>query len=794
MKRNTFKKITAVLLSVALLFSLCFAVLSIYSGGIDYSIDEALFDAAKGSNVTKIYYDESGKASSISEYEPKLYEELCASETRKVWARYDDISDSVKNGFVAMEDREFFSHSGVNLKRTFAATLNYIFHFGSNFGGSTITQQVIKNISGDNERTARRKINEIFRALHIEYSHSKTEILEVYMNIVDMGEGVTGISEAAEVYFGKSAGALDYSEAALLVGIANAPSKYNPYRNPEAAREKRNRVLFSLKECGFIDEEYYNIAISLPLNLKARKENKNEVLSWFSETVCFDAALALSTERGISMSVAKKLVETGGVHIYSTVSPRVQKTIESYFYDKNNLPRAVSGGLEFSFVVSDGKSGKLLGIVGSGREKAANKLLNYALVPNPPASTLKPLALYAPLIEEGKITWSTVFDDVPLEFKIGESGEALPYPKNSPDVYDGLICTKDALMQSKNTVAIKLYSLLGKEKIYKSLKENFGFDTLVKSEKSEGGKIISDLAPSPLALGQLTHGVSLRKMTEAYNCLANEGNLPKSYSFLAVFDKDMELLIETRSENKTVFSKETARIVTKMLQSVVDSGTAKRITLKEIVDTAGKTGTSGGDRDRWFIGYTPYYTAGIWCGYGKEKMSIGALEVSHVEIWDKIMTQLHSDIEKNGEPLGFSVEGLEKCAFCLDSGALVSDSCLLDPRGSRIAYGYFKRGTAPKKNCERHVICKYDALSEGVATENCEETNLVDIALIEILDRSFPVEITVTDAEYVYRPLSNDTTPGDSYDVPFFINMLCEGEYVGRGRRRKQFNSSCYIH
>lgn len=790
--KKFYKKIIAVLILVALLFVLFVLFVFSYSSSRDYSFDEALFRSAHSSNVTKIYYDKGGNLLNMNSYEAALYEEICLDFGKKPWFSYDEISDTVKNCFISMEDRDFFEHNGVNFKRSIAAFFNYFLHFGRDFGGSTITQQLIKNISGDNERSFKRKFDEMLRAVHIEYSHSKEEIFELYMNVIDMSEGVVGVGGASELYFGKDPSELDYSEAALLVGIANAPSKYNPYNHPEAALEKRNRVLYSLKECGYLKENEYEALKAKELGIIPRNNSKKSSLSWFAETLCSELVDDLSCELEINRSLASKLVFSGGLNIYSTVSPFVQSTLEEYFENNAALFEAKEGNVEFSFVVSDSKSGNLLGVIGSTGVKNADRVLNYATVNNTPGSVLKPLALYAPLIDSGDISWSTVFDDVPLDFIKSDSGDYRLFPKNSPDVYDGLICVGDALKYSKNTVAVRLYSMLGKERIFNDLKEKFGFDELIYKEYDKNGKILSDLAPSPLALGQLTKGVSLRKMTESYNVLANDGVLFKGRSYLSVYDSTGNPLIIKNDVGKRVFSSETSKIMTKMLEGVVDSGTAKRINLKNIVDTAGKTGTSGGDKDRWFVGYTPYYTAGVWCGSKGEKQSLGVLPISHLAVWDEIMTRLHGNIE--GELSSFDTNGIQRLSFCMDSGEMFSDKCLLDPRGSRMAMGYFSSKNVPDGLCTRHIICQYDSLSGGIANGGCYEEDIIDISLVEINDRSFPCEITVTDAEYVYRKPEEGIPLGDSYDIPFFYYAIPEGEFVGKSKGRKQYNSSCYIH
>ena len=787
-------KILMILAIAALVLSLIiFSALVIYSKTLDYSMDESLFSAAKSSSVTKLYYDSENGAKSLDSYSPTVYEEIYGV-TRKEWVSYAEISENLKNAFISMEDRRFFEHSGIDVIRTFGALLNYILHFKGNFGGSTITQQVVKNISGDNERSVKRKLNELFRAYHMEKLHSKEEIFETYLNIVELGDGIIGVGEAAEYYYGKDVKDLNIEEAATLVGMANAPTKYNPYNNPDLCREKRNRVLYSLFECGFINKDEYEISKASELSVNPRESKDNHIYSWFSETVIEDASQMLAEKLGVSPGVARKLLICGGYRIYTTVSPKIQETVEKYFENKENFPRAVSTGLEFSMVVSEPESGNLLATVGGVGKKSGNRILNYAETNITPGSTLKPLALYAPLLDSKKINWATVFDDVPVSFERSGTSLALPFPKNSPDVYDGLTTVKDAVRLSKNTVAVRLYSLLGAESIYKNLYENFGFTSLVRSEKRKDGSVLSDLSESPLALGQLTRGVTLRCLTEAYNVFPNEGELPCGRSFIAVFDSFGNLVLENNSESKRVFSSESARIMNKLLENVVEDGTAKSITLGELVDTAGKTGTSGGGKDKLFVGYTPYFTAGIWCGYKGTKRPVVFEGKTHLDIWNDISKKIYETYSYHEDERHFSAESLKYLPYCKDSGEIFSDICALDVRGDRMEWGYFTSDNLPLKECTRHVLVRYDELTEGIAGDLCPEENLKEIALVKIEDRSFPYEIEVTDAEYSAREFDKIFEYPRSFSVPYFYEALPEGEYAGKSKGKKQFNSPCYIH
>ncbi len=792
-KRSFLAKVSLVLIFISLLGMLSVAAAYIYvSKNIDYSADEVLFSSNKGSGATAFYYD---KTNGEASYEPALLSIYKGAGVKKQWKSYENIGDNLKSAFIATEDRDFFKHRGVDFKRTALAFLNSFIHFKPKFGASTITQQVIKNISGDREQTFSRKLSEIFRAIHLENVHTKEEIFEVYMNIAPMGDGILGVGMASEYYFGKEPSELSYGEAATLVGITNAPAIYNPRINPDKSLKKRNNVLYAMLDFGVITEEEYNESVSRDMLLADYQPGDTSVDSWFIETLLSDLTTDLSARRGMSENAARVLIMNGGLSVYTTANPEIQKTLEEYFENQNNFPEAVKLGLNYSMVVADSKNGNLLGIVGGVGRKNGNRLLNHATVPHTPGSALKPIALYAPLINEKRVNWATTFDDVPVYFNEDKNGNYTPYPKNYPAVYDGLITLDNALRVSKNTVAVRLYELLGKEKIFNSLKVDFGFSSLVDGEKDKNGRKLTDKALAPLALGQMTYGVTLRDLTQAYTVFPSDGVLSHSRSYTKVFDSEGRLLLENEPQTKRIYTKECARIMNRLLMRVTDSGTAKIITLGDVVDTAGKTGTSGNDIDRLFIGYTPYYTAGIWCGYNKNSQSVGAQSISHLEIWDGVMNKIHNQLFKNEDYIeGFSVGGLEYLPYCKDSGELYSENCLLDPRSSRLEYGYFTADNKPSKKCDRHVICYYDSVTGGVAADGCPDENLIEIALLDISDRSFPTEVVVVDAEYVWRRLEKGDRLGDTFDVPYFVYTLDEGEFVGRGKKKKQYNSSCYIH
>ena len=657
---------------------------------VDYTVDEELFRKAAEESTT--YYYAYNRDNELVEVWKSF------SNGRREWVSISDVNEVLVKGFLAVEDRQFYSHKGINLKRTVAAIANYILKFRDAFGASTITQQVVKNISGDNETTVKRKVNELLRAVHLERNHSKEEILELYLNIVPMSENMYGVSVASEAYFGKESSDLTVAESATIIGITNAPALYSPYSNPESCLIKRNRVLAIMRETGIITDAEYSEAVSSPLGVNTHPQLPG-ISSWFIETAHQEIVNDLTQKYSISEPAAKLMLN--GARIVLTMVPEIQDILDDFFSDTTNLSEKFNDGLNYSMVVSDPKTGNLLGIVGNGGEKKGERLYNYATAPITPGSTIKPLSIYAPLIDSAKINWTTIVSDTPVRYQ-NTSEEVVPYPKNTPDVYEGDITVADALKKSKNTVAVRLLQEYGIDNAFKLLNQAFKFNLSDKFVRADG-TVITDRSEAPLALGQLTQGVSLKKLTESYNVFPNEGILAVGGSYYGVFDRNGNTVIEKNHEERAIFRSDTSKIVNQLLSNVVKDGTARQITLKESVDTAGKTGTSGKDRDRLFIGYTPYYTAGIWCGFSNGK-AIGNNIPNHLNIWDEVMKRIHNKMvfDKYSESTeSFDISGLVVQPYCSSSGGSPNEYCELDDEAI-IEYGYYSTRDMLNKECDKH--------------------------------------------------------------------------------------------
>ena len=770
--------VAAFLLSAATLFGAAFFI---YAKNIDASLD---FDALMSSHgLTSVMYkiDESG-----NEIESVR---LHGSENR-IWADLDVIPPHVIDAFVSIEDHRFFEHSGVDLKRTVGAALNFFGSKESSYGGSTITQQLIKNLTDDDSVSVKRKLIEIVRALKLEKNTSKNDILEAYLNTVYLSNGVYGVETAAEYFFSKHISDVTLTEAASLAAILKYPYKYDPVRHPENNAARRDIVLARMYELGKISEEEYRAAVSKPLTLNIDKSKTSyKTLSWFEETVIDDVARDLVEKYGYDKKTANDLIFSGGLKIVTTENEKIQHSLEKIYENERNFPTSgVLTAPQSTAMIVDSHTGALLAIVGARGEKTANRTLNYATrLTRSPGSVVKPLSIYAPALDNGLITWASVFDDVPVTFEKTDDGYTM-WPLNNPRVYSGLVNVNHALETSINTVSVKILRLLGAKNSFDFLRR-LGITTLVESRRTSDGKYVSDIGDAPLALGAVTNGCTLYQLCGAYTVLSDGGEYQKIHSYTKVYDRNGNVILENTGSGERLISEESADIMTRMLENVVTHGTAKGMNISKNVAVAGKTGTSGADRDRWFIGYTPDFICGVWYGYVDNR------EIGHYAknpactMFDKVMSEVYSIYPERRSNKFKTSDNVVPCIYCCDSGKKPCDVCALDPRGNRTEIGYFVRGTEPQSECDAHVAVDYDAEHGGVVCGiHSAFENTKKVALVKNYSRSFPCPVTITDAEYTYRFLSPLDAPSDSDGEAYYQSLEKDGEYFGTSNTNSAFN------
>ena len=557
---------------------------------------------------------------------------LQSSEFRR-WVNYDDIPQHMINALVAIEDHRFFRHNGVDWYRTAGAFMNMFLSMRDTFGGSTITQQLIKNLTNEDDVTVQRKLQEIFRAIEYERQHSKEEILELYLNLVYFGHGCYGIGAAANYYFGKEASALTLAESAAIVGITNNPSLYSPYADREANKERQEDILYRMYELGYIvTEQEYRRAVAERLNFKRGDDAEIEqiIYTWFEETVIRDVIQDIINEKGYSETVARGWLYNRGLRIIATIDPRIQKIVDNVYTDVDSLP-AISGSsqqIQSGIIIADPYTGEVKALSGGVGNKTRNMLLNRAtMTRRPPGSSLKPISAYAPAMDKGILTPTTVYED---SASVRLNGTTW-MPQNADRGYSGWVDVRTAIRLSLNTIPAVVVDQLGTAASYSFMKDSLGFDLHPADE---------DYAP--LAAGQLTNGATVREMASGFTIFPNSGERVELHTYRVIYDAEGAVFLDNGTKSNRAISEETAYWMTDLLRDAATNGTGSEANLG-FMTTAGKTGTSTDSKDRWFVGFTPYYVCAVWMGYDMPA-SMRVTGNPSAQIWKRIMTPVHEGL------------------------------------------------------------------------------------------------------------------------------------------------------
>ncbi len=773
---------------------------------IEKHVDESLFTLVGADSSTALYYyDFTDRANGEGEA-VKITDAGLSGNYRCIYVDYSEIPQQLIDAFVSIEDKRFWKHSGVDWTRTASAGINYFLKFNKNYGGSTITQQLVKNVTDQDDYSFQRKIQEIFWALDLETKMDKTEIIGLYLNIINLSGGCYGVQTAANYYFSKDVSELSLGECAVIAAITNNPSYYDPIRNPDNNKSRRNLILREMYDQGYISEEEYLQTKEEEIVLVVNEAMKqNTINSWYTDMVVEDVINDLVLQKGYSRTMASLMIYTGGLDIYTAMDPDVQRVVEEYYAQVSHFGNVSQNGEtpQSSLIVIDPATGDILGVAGAIGEKNANRIQNFATQTLRPAgSVIKPLSVYAPALEKGIINWATVYDDVPVNFgkynldpNKGDIVEPIPWPQNSDRIYRGLTNVNYALEHSINTVAVKILEDVGRDASFDFLYSKLHMSDLICRKQLENGTVITDNDYAALALGQFNYGVTVKETTAAYTIFADDGIYHAPRSYYKVTDENGSVILEQAYSGEIVLREETANLMTMMLENVVNQGTAKEITLKKDIDSAGKTGTTQNNCDRWFIGYTPYLICGVWYGYEYPKPLTGISGNPCVQIWDEVMTILHEKYltDAGNEPQKFKIhENIVECEYCADSGKLVTEACRKDARGNRSETGYFERGSEPNEYCDCHLLVNYDAKTGGIMAERCSKSDIVQVGMIRVT-RRFPMQIYVSDAQYVWQDIGN-TMPETSPELPFYNNLLGQNEYSGISRGGVQFNRYCREH
>ncbi len=697
----------------------------------------------------------------------------------RTWVKYEDIPKNLVHACIAIEDKRFMEHHGVDWYTTMKACVKMFLGSGS-AGGSTITQQLVKNVTGNRDVTVRRKLSEMYSALQMEKEYSKEEIMEWYLNVIALGENCEGVQSASQVYFGKDVSELDLAQCASLIGITNNPSIYDPYINPEKNKERQEIILGEMLSQGYITQVQYDEAKAEELVFVRKSADSDngdeEYYSYFEDQVIRDVVHDLCEKTGYDYEIVYKMVMTGGYQIYSTYNPDAQAAVDAVYEDLSQIPETASSQqLQSGIVIIDNQTGDIVAMAGGVGKKEGSLTLNRAAQSLlSPGSTIKPVSVYAPAIELGLITPATVYDDTPYSFTDNSY-----WPKNSDSTYRGLVSINEAMMESLNTVPVKLVAEMTPEYCYQFAKEKMGLSTLVSDYVTSSGEVRSDVNLAPMALGGLTNGVTVRAMAAAYAAFADEGVYREARTYTKVTDASgKNVILDNTQDSYPAMKDMTAWYITDMLTNTVEYGTGYGAKLENMT-VAGKTGTTTSDFDRWFAGYTPYYTGVVWCGYDDpEEVVLTNSETNPaVVLWQKVMSTLHEGLANKEFAKPTNVV---ECTVCRDSGKLVTDACKEDPRGNRAVKVRLSLYDVPTENCDVHTEVEICDASGHVANEYCA---LVDgntthkVGLLNIT-RAFPTAgIVVLDQSYV--------VPSD--DLP-------AGYYAAVSPDVDAINVPCYIH
>lgn len=649
---------------------------------------------------------------------------------RKVIA-LEDMGKYTANAYVSIEDKRFYDHSGVDILRTAKATLSYILHRGSSDvgGGSTITQQLVKNLMKDKADTGtagmERKIREMSRAYHIENMLDKNQILEKYLNIIFVGgNDYHGIEYGAQYYFAKSAKDLDLAESAFMAGINNAPNMYSPYNeendHSELIKKRTKMVLDAMKDQNRISdnaeeaEKLYNEAVEKVEKGLPFKQGKIEIgsTSYFVKVAVDDVAEDLAEEKDIDFDEAKSMISSGGYKLYTTQVSSIQNTLikemakDTYVAkktytekDENGKNKKVTTRTNAGMTIIEHSTGKVVALAGDLQQDSGGTYTNYATVTRrQTGSSIKPLANVAPGLEEKVITAATVYDDTPTTWGNYK-------PKNVGSYY-GLCTVRKSIERSSNIVNLKIMTNVGIDKSVEYLND-FGLTTYEKGKE--------DL---PLAIGGVSHSSSTVQMAAAYAALANGGEYIEPTFYTALKDSDGKTILEPKQEKRRVISKANAFIISDILTDVVTGaeGTASPCAISGM-DVAAKTGTTDYADNKWLCGYTPYYAAATWYGFGagagSSSWTVPSSKVNSARsIWANVMKSIHKDLKKARFE---KPDDVVTAKICRQSGKLATSEC-------KSTYTeYFAKGTVPKA-CDGHTVVKICKETKKVATQYCTET------------------------------------------------------------------------
>ena len=670
-KQGAARRRNVILIVVLCLFLAC---LLTGAGIAAYLVASAVKDLPAVANLEE---PKTSQTSFVYDINGRVWTELHSSENR-VPIDLKDLPQHVINAVLAAEDVRFYSHPGVDLRAIARALWNDLTGGDELQGGSTITQQLAKKLFLEDSRTLKRKIQDAVLAVMLERQYTKDEILEEYLNQVPFGRGAYGIGAAAKAYFGKSPKDLTVDEAALLAGLLKGPYLYDPADNPEGALTRRNTVLDQMAQYGLLSKD----------EAEAFKQKPIRTITGNSDIVSEGAYFLDYVLKQLLAKYPPELVYGGGLRIYTTYDPSVQKAAESSISSSldKDFPYTGKDSMQAAAVVMDVKTGNVLAMVG-GRKHEGMLAWNRAVdMRRQPGSAFKPLAVYVPALESG-LGPNLVINDSPVEWIDPVTKEKFA-PVNYDGQFHGLVTMREAVRQSLNVVACKVQDMIGFKKSLETA-ERLGITSLVKTATDTG---LNDYTRS-LALGGLTYGVSPLDMAVAYGTIANRGIRVEPISILRVEDKNGTVLEEHKTVRTLVTSEESAYLMTSMLKDVIAAGTGAAANIGR--PAAGKTGTTSDWKDAWFCGYTPNTVGIVWMGFDEGK-TMEAWKITGGSYPALMWGRMMKEITSKEAPVDFQVPpNIVEAKICVKSGELPGPQC----PASDIRSELFVKGKVPTTQC-----------------------------------------------------------------------------------------------
>ncbi len=697
---KTVKTVLAILVCAGIIVSISMGIyifkLATEPTGIDLN--------ARSLNLSSFIYIEDPDTGDFVEYQ-KLY----GTENR-IWVDLDDMPEHMGEAIVAIEDKRFYEHNGVDWVRTGGAVLS-LMSGSDNYGGSTLTQQLIKNITDDNEVSLTRKLREIFRALNIEKEYSKDDILEAYLNVVNFGNNAQGVQAAAELYFNKDIAECSVCECAAIAGITQNPSQWNPLIFPDNNKQRRELVLDQMYDQGYLSKKEFDKAMKESENLEFvdysssdddDEEDENDVQNWYIDQMYDDLVRDLAKYYDISESAASDKLYTEGLKIYCAMDLETQEMIE---YEGRHCNDDYGTSLEIGMTMV-GFDGRVIATTGSSEEKVGNLLFDRASdAVLQPGSAIKPMFVYPIAIETKTINYSSLVLDEPIEKYRYDGGVWYSGPNNAYGKYNGYMTMPEAISWSSNGATVQTMQLIGTQTAYNQAVNMMGFEHLDPDADSS--------SLGALSLGGMAGGVTVREMAAGIQYVGNGGLFYEPYTYYYVTDQNGTVILDNRNNVPIeAYSPETAYEMNRVLRYNVLTSQHSHSMNANVAgwEIVGKTGTTDDDKDSWFVGASPYCTLAVWTGYDTpDTISVTSTATT---TWRKVMTKYLEDKEYKefDKP-----DNVITATYCKGSGLLASSGC------SSTGTGYYTQNTMPEYCGGYHIAFTGDKSSSSSSKKSSSE-------------------------------------------------------------------------